>query len=1699
MDDSIRHCSEQCVRGFKSLCTALTNQTEQSQEELLPEVVNDLFGRFNVWAGNIGAGQRGQASLDYRLREASSIKDHVCGTLRSLLESIEDATSIISGSRTPYDQLSSDSDSSTSSLSTTSVQDDMELQLSAEELSAEDGARTELQQLQHSIETFVSNLYKISIIIRQSPSSHDRTTRAAKIDTSFYNPFDQRHVQEKYPGMNAALAERLANANSRRRKYFKYREQHRQRLSHRDAIKHSALAEPLGPHTHIEPDPKILPRGQQTTPSIAPDQSVIQPSVTVQSTRASTFHARDASAVNLDTFDQQSVAESYTTSGSLSSTKQERLAIPPMPGSAQGRREFECPYCYTICFVKSFDDYGRKKEWKHHVLRDLQPYICTFGSCPQAHTMFERRRDWFNHEMQVHRVEWCCNTPGHRAYGDRSEFQTHLKGHGESYDDGQLELMIDIFKRPAVELAVPCPICKDQRFRSLSIEKLEEHIGRHLEMISIFALPLAGHADSSSGSIITQDAIQNDHSSTETTDSVRSDGAKDAIDHRGRANVQFYQDVTEGVDEVQQLHQPYLRDLHEFLEETRQNEQSLNCSLDDLLRDLPESSVFDKEQVMLTTLPKLRTYTTERVEVDAEPVTEQGSIHTSILLLFVKYARTVIVNEMLIPESNPEFHALMRNSLRCLTSRIMDCYVNDPQDQQILDPSVLRVRQSLQRLDYKLSSPEVVEDLDQDPTRSNSGAHGLDEGWDFMVAEGNPGLRTSLNLVQGNTETDKTSGDVRNEFYDQSKFLAQTAAQRSSGTAEWIFEFPSFLDLTKGLRRFLLLEGLPGCGKTILCSSVVQSLRRNSAVCAFYFFQQFTDGFAIESVLRTLMLQLMEQTQDISADLVDLIAKQSGGKLDLEELLDMFQTMSTLFHEVFIVLDGLDQCSKEAMRTISYIVQMTIQKGTQVRILATSRFDLNVADDIRRKQLDQPGKMELQWHNNFEVEIIPREVVQDDIVTMIKSSHHSRNGKDIACASRGIFLWASARLRQFERGDIDDSVAALSAVTPPEIEDLWSTILDSLEALLDADDRPTIIEVLGLLSVSQRSLNAEEIEGYLSYNSVHSTWGKYRFPDRFTLWWRYPPLLQLAGQPKEHDRPSGSTENLGFVHPSLQDRIRFHFDVDPIRWEKEVADRCVSWLLRYLSPSFYTSIQGWTAYAGTYWHEHVKRLGNGASELLIANSVKLLDHQTPSFSHWTYMTRRGKGINTSEDGDFGKQGTYPPPLYYAALLGLHECALELIKNGADVNARGGRHEYPVVAAVVAGSEETVEVLVSQLAAFRVAAVKDVAALQASALDMAALKAVTQGQSRMLQTLLANGADCSYRDEYDRTMADRATESNNLDCLRLLAESGAKLDSPDTAGITPLHLASSVGAIACMEFLLSHGVDVNARIESYSRSALLVAAGAGQNDALEVLLANGAKVDWCDSEGKTALCYASERLNPPMVISLLEAGANPNWQADRGTTPLHMAVDSEVDPDDVANSSLAVKAVVKKLLEHGADRSIRDGNDIKVSQAPGLAVYEGYRFEKLPPQQSEDKGNKQLFTETRMSLSQRELRVVINRQGGPSTAYESLKSAQMEGFERTQVERLVDDRIADDPRSHYDLVSLKLEPWDDEPDDRNLRAFEVILKRQPQICLPKNPTRICFASRSHHLQSIQEQLAGHDQFSIPEQQQLPPTTQAAEDL
>lgn len=127
--------------------------------------------------------------------------------------------------------------------------------------------------------------------------------------------------------------------------------------------------------------------------------------------------------------------------------------------------------------------------------------------------MFRSRNEWFAHEMQYHRREWVCQHCQHPAFASVSEFSNHLEtAHSAILAKSQLEALLLQSQEPVDKIAASaCPLC-DEWELSLNNSRhdakrlflhdgnfvepygtpkqFRRHLGRHMEQLALFALPI---------------------------------------------------------------------------------------------------------------------------------------------------------------------------------------------------------------------------------------------------------------------------------------------------------------------------------------------------------------------------------------------------------------------------------------------------------------------------------------------------------------------------------------------------------------------------------------------------------------------------------------------------------------------------------------------------------------------------------------------------------------------------------------------------------------------------------------------------------------------------------------------------------------------------------------------------------------------------------------------------------------------------------------------------------------------------------------------------------------------------------------------------------------------------------------------------------------------------------------------------------
>lgn len=144
------------------------------------------------------------------------------------------------------------------------------------------------------------------------------------------------------------------------------------------------------------------------------------------------------------------------------------------------------------------------------MFRDLKPYVCTFKECDLR--MFRSRHEWFAHELQVHRREWACEYCHHEPFSTAELFSTHLVStHPAVLRDLQLKAIVLQSEEPIDKVPVTaCKLCdqwetevrgknQDPEMSSLdekrreqygTLTKFRKHLGRHMEQLALFALPI---------------------------------------------------------------------------------------------------------------------------------------------------------------------------------------------------------------------------------------------------------------------------------------------------------------------------------------------------------------------------------------------------------------------------------------------------------------------------------------------------------------------------------------------------------------------------------------------------------------------------------------------------------------------------------------------------------------------------------------------------------------------------------------------------------------------------------------------------------------------------------------------------------------------------------------------------------------------------------------------------------------------------------------------------------------------------------------------------------------------------------------------------------------------------------------------------------------------------------------------------------
>lgn len=183
--------------------------------------------------------------------------------------------------------------------------------------------------------------------------------------------------------------------------------------------------------------------------------------------------------------------------------------------------------------------------------------------------------------------------------------------------------------------------------------------------------------------------------------------------------------------------------------------------------------------------------------------------------------------------------------------------------------------------------------------------------------------------------------------------------RRQPDTGIWFLESEEFQNWLATSKQTLFCPGIPGAGKTILTSIVVDYLcskfYNNSKVGIAYIYCNFKrqEAQKIDDLLASVLKQLAESQSRLPESVKNLYNRHKANRTrpSINEILTVLQSVTLLYSRVFIVVDALDECQKSSGCRARFISELFhLQKNNGVNIFVTSRFIPDIRDTFKESK-----------------------------------------------------------------------------------------------------------------------------------------------------------------------------------------------------------------------------------------------------------------------------------------------------------------------------------------------------------------------------------------------------------------------------------------------------------------------------------------------------------------------------------------------------------------------------------------------------------------------------------------------------------------------------------------------------------------------------------------------------------------------------
>lgn len=788
--------------------------------------------------------------------------------------------------------------------------------------------------------------------------------------------------------------------------------------------------------------------------------------------------------------------------------------------------------------------------------------------------------------------------------------------------------------------------------------------------------------------------------------------------------------------------------------------------------------------------------------------------------------------------------------------------------------------------------------------------------------------RLQVNKEREDNERRRILAMLSSLKYDEKQRKCQRV--RYEDTGQWLLDNLVFQGWrTSNESSSLCCYGIPGCGKTVLTSKVVDTLLSTLGVngeAVVYFYCDYADHRTLDTctIFGTILLQLL-RAKPIPEPLMAMIRNGYEDGLrtpETKDLIAMICAAVELFPQSFIIIDGLDECKKNVWQDILVLIKDLIQKRTPcVKIFVSCR-----EEDQIMQGLSQYSQIQ-----------ISTEVVSSDISAFIQGTVRSRldSGElrihnpileknithKLEEKAQGMFLWVSFQL--------DDLCEASSdAIIRKILDDLPHGLVETYQRILTKIHKSSIRSDLARrifkwAACACRPLSIEEMREAIAFDADDKCWDVEKIPDEKVIIRSCGNLITLGDD----------GETVCFAHHTVQqfllsDQWRpsdstneydFHFTLEEA--QSMAANTC----LAYLSfTDFETQIR--VRPLETKIHNSQAVLGkdgpsNIASVLGLGSKIYAIAYrlwggnpkgQATQIDYSQYLKRKAA---KAPDPDLTEKYHL---LNYVIENWLRHTMGDLTEVDA-INASFGVKSWA----------QFYHLATDKNLLFDIRPWRSVAGSQDLPYKGLFDWAIEEGHVALLsilkdpprgEELLSYIRDCTRKSPPWLT-ACRRGHAGVLYCLQKWAPEWDWLNRENSRLMA---IAAAEGHTAVVDVLIRLGADMDAEVDGYT--ALQWAAVGGHQFVAKTLLDHGASRSW---EGRASPIHlAVDNCQAAVIYTLIQNGIDPMTRDRKGMNALHIAVELDDESAVLALLNFSIPELINAKCSIGGmtalHLAIRDG-------------------------------------------------------------------------------------------------------------------------------------------------------------------------------